>query len=143
MGVVRNFGLSGKLGRAAAMAFAVVMSALPTSAEEWPTRPLTFVVSFDAGGSADRMARGVAEQMSPRVGVPIQVVNRPGGAGALGATWFIQQPADGSHMLFMQATPYLASAILVSGAPVAWDDFRFVNAQWNDYGIVAVHQDSP
>jgi putative tricarboxylic transport membrane protein len=130
-------------GAAGLALLGAVAAASGAQADEWPTEPLTFVVPFDAGGSADRMARGVAEHMAPRLGVPIQVVNRPGGAGALGVTYFQQQPADGSHVLFMQATPYLASAILVSGAPVAWEDFEFLNAQWNDYGIVVVHEDSP
>jgi putative tricarboxylic transport membrane protein len=128
---------------AAALAATFSLSPQASQAKDWPTRPLTFVVPFDAGGSADRMARGLAEHMSPRLGVPIQVVNRPGGAGALGATWFQQQPDDGSHVMVMQATPYLASAILVSGAPVKWSDFSLLNAQWNDYGIVAVNKDSP
>jgi putative tricarboxylic transport membrane protein len=133
-----------RLVRAAAVALVTLgVTSTTASAQDWPTRPVTFVVPFDAGGSADRMARGVADHMSPRLGVPIQVVNRPGGAGALGATWFMQQPDDGSHVMFMQATPYLASAILVSGAPVQWTDFQLMNAQWNDYGIIAVHRDSP
>lgn len=110
---------------------------------DWPEDPIEIVVPFNAGGSADRMARGLAEHMSPRLGVPVSVVNRPGGAGALGATYYQQQPADGSTLLVMQATPYLASAIEVGGAPVEWDDFQLLSAQWNDYGIVAVHNDSP
>ncbi|WP_417419947.1 Bug family tripartite tricarboxylate transporter substrate binding protein [Halomonas sp.] len=110
---------------------------------DWPENPIEIVVPFDAGGSADRMARGLAEHMSPRLGVPISVINRPGGAGALGATYFQQQPADGQTLLVMQAAPYLASAIEVGGAPVKWEDFQLLSAQWNDYGIVAVHRDSP
>lgn len=114
-----------------------------TLADEWPNRPLEIVVPFDAGGSADRLARGLAEHMSSRLEVPISVLNRPGGAGALGATYFQQQPADGNTLLVMQAAPYLASAIEVSGAPVAWEDFALLSAQWNDYGVLAVHNDSP
>jgi putative tricarboxylic transport membrane protein len=110
---------------------------------DWPEDPIEIVVPFNAGGSADRLARGLAEHMSPRLGVPISVVNRAGGAGALGATYFQHQPADGSTLLVMQATPYLASAIEIGGAPVAWEDFQLLSAQWNDYGIVAVHNDSP
>lgn len=110
---------------------------------DWPQHPIEIVVPFDAGGSADRMARGLAEHMSPRLDVPISIVNRPGGAGALGATYFQQQAADGQTLLVMQATPYLASAIEVGGAPVEWEDFQLLSAQWNDYGIVAVHNDSP
>ncbi|MDR5905758.1 tripartite tricarboxylate transporter substrate binding protein [Franzmannia qiaohouensis] len=110
---------------------------------DWPEDPIEIVVPFDAGGSADRMARGLAEHMSPRLDVPVSIVNRPGGAGALGATYFQQQAADGQTLLVMQATPYLASAIEVGGAPVEWEDFQLLSAQWNDYGIVAVHNDSP
>lgn len=131
-------------------AFTVGISCLATTAgvvsaaqADWPEDPIDIVVPFDAGGSADRLARGLAEHMSPRLDVPISIVNRPGGAGALGATYFQQQPADGQTLLVMQATPYLASAIEVGGAPVEWDDFQLLSAQWNDYGIVAVHNDSP
>lgn len=122
----------------------IALSVSPSAlAEDWPDGPLEIVVPFDAGGSADRLARGLAEHMSPRFGVPVTVVNRPGGAGALGATYFQQQPADGETLLVMQATPYLASAIEVSGAPVEWQDFALLSAQWNDYGVLAVHNDSP
>lgn len=127
----------------AALAAAGFLAAPAAAQEEWPTEPLTIVVPFDAGGSADRMARGLAEHLAEPLGVPIQVVNRPGGAGALGATYFQQQAPDGQTLLVMQATPYLANAILVGGAPVEWEDFELLNAQWDDYGIVAVHEDSP
>lgn len=133
---IRGIVAAASLGLAAAVA-----GASPAAA--WPDGPISIVVPFNAGGSADRMARGLAEHMSPRLGVPITVENRAGGAGALGATWFQQQPADGDTWMVMQATPYLSSAILVSGAPVEWSDFQLLNAQWNDYGIVAVNQESP
>ena len=112
-------------------------------AQDWPDGPITIVVPFDAGGSADRMARTLAEPLQQELGQPVTVENRPGGAGGLGATYVAQQPADGNTLLLMQATPYLANAILVGGAPVAWEDFSFLNAQWNDYAIVVVHEDSP
>jgi len=113
------------------------------AAEGWPEGPITIVVPFNAGGSADRMARTLADPMSKELGVPVVVENRPGGAGGLGATYLIQQPADGNTLLLMQATPYLANAILVGGAPVKWENFSLLNAQWNDYAIWTVHKDSP
>ncbi|WP_447555479.1 Bug family tripartite tricarboxylate transporter substrate binding protein [Vreelandella sp. EE22] len=121
----------------------LVFTAHAQAQASWPDSPLEIIVPFDAGGSADRLARGLAEHLSPRLGVPVTVLNRPGGAGALGATYFQQQEADGETLLVMQATPYLASAIEVGGAPVKWEDFAILSAQWNDYGIVAVHNDSP
>ncbi len=131
------------MGVVAALAIGAFGMSSARAAEDWPTKPLTIVVPFDAGGSADRMARGLAEYMSKPLGVPIQVVNRPGGAGALGATYFQQQAPDGQTLLVMQATPYLANAILVGGAPVKWDAFKLLNAQWDDYGILAVNKESP
>ncbi|WP_084166393.1 Bug family tripartite tricarboxylate transporter substrate binding protein [Stutzerimonas azotifigens] len=131
---------------AAAFSWGALISGLcasPAAFAEWPEGPIEIIVPYNAGGSADRVARGLSEHMGEELGVPIKVTNRPGGAGALGATYFQQQPADGNTLLVMQATPYLASAIEVSGAPVKWKDFQLLSAQWNDYGIVAVHRDSP
>lgn len=119
------------------------MGAVSIAQADWPEESIEIIVPFDAGGSADRVARGLADHMSPRLDVPVSVVNRPGGAGALGAAEFQQKPADGQTLLVMQATPYLASAIEVGDAPVEWDDFQLLSAQWNDYGIVAVPNDSP
>lgn len=114
-----------------------------TAQADWPQRPIQIVVPFDAGGSADRLARSLAEPLSNQLDVPVSIINRPGGAGALGSTYFQQQAADGQTLLVMQAVPYLASAIEIGGAPVNWEDFQLLSAQWNDYGIVAVHRDSP
>lgn len=125
--------------------FAMALGGLaqPALAADWPDGPITIVVPFDAGGSADRMARTLADPLSKALGQPVVVENRPGGAGGLGATYVSRAEPDGNTLLLMQATPYLANAILMGGAPVQWDDFRLLNAQWNDYGIVAVHKDSP
>ncbi|SDT87944.1 tripartite tricarboxylate transporter substrate binding protein [Stappia sp. ES.058] len=132
------------LGLAAAALFTLGLgTGTVQAAEGWPKGPITIIVPFNAGGSADRMARTLADPMSKELGVPVVVENRPGGAGGLGATYLIQQPADGNTLLLMQATPYLANAILVGGAPVKWEDFSLLNAQWNDYAIWAVHNDSP
>ena len=129
---------------ALALAGTLSLVAAPVAAQDgdWPTDPITIVVPFDAGGSADRMARTLAAPLSDALGVPVTVENRPGGSGGLGATYVTQQPADGQTLLLMQATPYLANAILVGGAPVEWEDFRFLNAQWDDFAIVAVNEES-
>ena len=114
-------------------------------AEEWPTEDtrIRLVVPFNPGGSADRLARGLASFLPEHLNDAIvTVVNKPGGSGALGATWFSQQPADGSHFLVMQAVPYLANNILIQDAPIAWQDFDFINAQWSDYMILAVSPES-
>jgi len=72
--------------------------------------------------------RALAPQLSRELNnVPITVTNRPGASGAVGATIFAKGPSDGSALMVMQATPFLANAILSGRAPVKWTDFHVIN----------------
>ena len=118
-----------------------LVSAGPALAQEWPTAKdkIELIVPFNTGGSADRMARALAPQLSRELNnVPITITNRPGASGAVGATIFAKGPSDGSTLMVMQATPFLANAILSGRAPVKWTDFHVINTQWIDYAIAAV-----
>jgi len=115
-------------------------------AESWPSAGdrIEFLVPFNTGGSADRLARTLATHLSEELNnVSITVTNRPGASGAVGATHFANGPTDGSSFLVMQATPFLATAILSGSAPVNWSDFHVINTQWIDYAIAAVPAESP
>ena len=46
--------------------------------EKWPTRPITIVVGFGAGGGMDMMSRALSDEMRKTLGVPMVVVNMPG-----------------------------------------------------------------
>jgi tripartite-type tricarboxylate transporter receptor subunit TctC len=63
-------------------------------------RPIQFIVLFPAGTSADVTARVLAEGMGRRLGTQIVVVNRPGGGGAVGFKYAVQQVPDGHHMVW-------------------------------------------
>jgi len=63
-------------------------------------RPIEFVVLFPAGSSADVTARVLAEGMSRQLGSQIVVVNRPGGGGAVGYKYAVQQAPDGHHLVW-------------------------------------------
>jgi putative tricarboxylic transport membrane protein len=115
----------------------------PAPAQTWPRRPLTILVPFDAGGSADRLARGFAQFMPKYLGQPMTVVDRAGAGGMIGTTWFLQQPADGYTVMLTPATPFIPTSILVTKAHYTLDDFTFVNAQWTDYTVLIVAKDRP
>ncbi len=141
--------LKSKLLKALAVSAAALAlplgAAQSAGAEAWPSEDtrIRLVVPFNPGGSADRLARGLASFLPEHLNdAVVTVVNKPGGSGSLGATWFSQQKDDGSYFLVMQAVPYLANNILIQGAPIAWDDFDFLNAQWSDYMILAVSPES-
>jgi len=84
------------------LAAALCIAAAPASAQEaFPgARPIEFVVLFPAGSSADVTARVLAEGMGRQLGTQIVVVNRPGGGGAVGYKYAVQQAADGHHLVW-------------------------------------------
>ena len=115
----------------------------PAYAQAWPRRPLTIVVPFDVGGSADRLARGFAQYMPKYLGQPMTVVDRAGASGMIGTSWLLQQPADGYTVMLTPATPFIPINILVTNARYKLDDFTFVNAQWTDYTVLIVAKNRP
>jgi tripartite-type tricarboxylate transporter receptor subunit TctC len=119
------------------------LTKIASAATEWPRRPLSILVPFDAGGSVDRMARGFAQYMPKYLGQPMTVIDRAGAGGMIGTTWFLQQPADGYTVMLTPATPFIPVNILVTNAPFTLDDFTFVNAQWADDTVLLVPKDKP
>ena len=67
--------------------------------KDYPRRPVTVIVPFGAGGGADAMARTFLQQVSKQLGVPVIVVNKPGGNATLGFNEFWTAPADGYTLL--------------------------------------------
>lgn len=62
---------------AAAAAIAALGLGAGTATAEWPEKPISYVVSFAAGGNADIIARMNAEVLSNSLGVPVNVINKP------------------------------------------------------------------
>ncbi|MCF3934918.1 tripartite tricarboxylate transporter substrate binding protein [Acuticoccus sp. M5D2P5] len=62
---------------------------------EYPERPITMLVSWSAGGGTDAVARALANQIEAELGVPVNVVNRTGGAGVVGHTEMVNGRPDG------------------------------------------------
>jgi tripartite-type tricarboxylate transporter receptor subunit TctC len=69
------------------------------TAQPYPSRPIRFVVPYPGGGATDFVARAVAERLSKEVGQPVIIDNRPGAAGALGATEVARSAPDGYTVL--------------------------------------------
>lgn len=73
---------------------------LAAQAQNWPAKPVQWMVPFAAGGSSDNAVRVVAEKLSPQIGQPVVVVNRPGANGDIAAEAVASSAPDG-HMLFL------------------------------------------
>jgi tripartite-type tricarboxylate transporter receptor subunit TctC len=64
---------------------ALFCAALPAAAQDFPTRPITVINSFAAGGNADIVVRLVGQRLESGLGQPLVIENRPGGNTAIGS----------------------------------------------------------
>lgn len=92
-------------------------------AQSYPSRPVTLVVPFAAGGGTDSIARDVAKLMADRLGQPVIVDNRGGAGGAVGAELVAKAKADGHTLLFATST-FVTHAAITPRLPYdALEDF--------------------
>src|ERR1700756_3039718 len=75
--------------------------------EDYPTRPITMIVPFPAGGATDTVARFLAEKMRPVLGQPIVIENVGGAAGSLGVTRAVRAAADGYTLSIGTSTTHM------------------------------------
>jgi tripartite-type tricarboxylate transporter receptor subunit TctC len=84
------------------LTIAATLAALASNAaaQDWPTRPVTMVVPFAAGGPMDSLARILQPTLGETLGQPIIIENQPGGGGMTGSLRVAQAPVD-SHMFVL------------------------------------------
>jgi tripartite-type tricarboxylate transporter receptor subunit TctC len=98
---------------------------LPAQAQNYPSRAITMVVPFAAGGLTDVPARILAAMMQERIGQSIVVENRPGGSGTVGGAYAARAAPDG-YTLFANS---IADAQNLHFLPVPYnaiDDFAMI-----------------
>jgi tripartite-type tricarboxylate transporter receptor subunit TctC len=107
---MRHFALS-------AIAAALVALAVPASAQTYPSRTVTVIVPFPAGGSVDGVARILVQKLNETVGQHFIVENRPGGAsGTVGANAVAKAAPDG-YTLLVSASVHVINPFLYSSVP--------------------------
>jgi tripartite-type tricarboxylate transporter receptor subunit TctC len=112
--------------RAAVLACALALGAGAASAESYPTRPVTVVVPFSAGGPTDTVTRLISEVMSKDLGQQVVVENVGGAGGTLGAARVAKAAPDG-YTLLLHHIGMATSATLYRKLPYdAQKDFEYI-----------------
>jgi tripartite-type tricarboxylate transporter receptor subunit TctC len=83
-----------------AVSLTILVPPAQSAARDWPTKAITIIVPWPAGGGTDVAGRILAPKLSKILGVPIQTVNKPGGSGIIGTLEAVKAPPDG-YTLFI------------------------------------------
>lgn len=89
--------------RVLALLTTLLLLCAPARAADWPTKAVTIIVPFGAGGNTDMMARLAAQHLTEKFGQPFVVENRPGAGGALATGAVATSAPDGYTLLFSAA----------------------------------------
>ncbi len=112
------------------------------AAQDFPTKPITLVIPYAAGGSTETMARVFSQAWSNELGQKVIVKVRPGAGGAIGATEVANAPADGYTVIFTTASSLLWPP-LTQAVEYDLDSFDLV-AKITDYQqAVVTRADAP
>ena len=97
--------------RTAWTALVLGLAATMASAEAWPTKPVTLIVPFPAGGSSDALARALATPLSQALGQPVIVESRPGAGATIGADFVAKAKPDGYTLLMGAVHHTIATSV--------------------------------
>jgi len=132
--------VEGKILVSASLVLAVMLGLVfdsPASAQSYPTKPVTVIVSWSAGGGTDTQARLVNQYAEKYLKQPLVVVNRVGAAGEIGLTELAKSRPDG-YTIGWSNTPPVLTIPIQRKASFALGDFAPLCGVVYDPGILAV-----
>ncbi|HEV7799983.1 MAG TPA: tripartite tricarboxylate transporter substrate-binding protein, partial [Burkholderiales bacterium] len=125
-------------GRAIAL-LALACAALPAMAQEFPAKPVRWIVPYAPGGSSDIVARLVGQRLAESWKQSVIVDNRPGAAGNIGTEAVARAPADGYTMLLVASTFAMNPSVYGKLAFDALNDFAPITMIMRQPFLLSVH----
>ena len=122
----------------------VAQPAFAQSAQSWPQRPVTFIVSQAAGASPDVMARMISNKLSAALGQSFVIENKPGAGNVIGAQAAARSAPDGNTFFFATSASLVTNPYMVKN--LSYDpvkDFSPVALVTRSHQIVVVNPDVP
>jgi len=126
------------------IAMALVAGAVPGRAQDYPSRPITVIVPFPAGGASDVVARIVTNQMSKTLGQSIVIENVGGAGGTIGSARVAAAAPDGYTLLAAAMGSHVAAPVLTPNLkydPIA--DFVPIGITAHSPAVVIARKDFP
>lgn len=124
-------------------AAASALMPMPSVASDYPSKPVTLIAGFAAGGPTDVMARAFAQQLAAELGVPIVVENRPG-ADSLLASQAVRNARPDGYTIYLASSAHAINPSLFKDAKFkVRDDFTPISMIGEVPNVVAIPTDLP
>ena len=101
----------------AAVSLAALTPSLSLAQAAWPNKPVRIVVPYAPGGANDILARVLAEKLTPVLGQPVLVENKPGAGALVGSDFVAKATPDGYTLLMAASGPMVFNPVLVAKLP--------------------------
>ncbi|WP_291617685.1 tripartite tricarboxylate transporter substrate-binding protein [Bradyrhizobium sp.] len=120
-----------------------MLAGVSAEAQNFPSRPVTLVVPFAAGGTSDVIARTVAEQMTIALGQPVVIENVGGAGGSIALARVARAEADGYTITLGNAGTNAAAYTIYPKLSFAPESFAPIAVVAKTFGIIALRKDFP
>lgn len=108
------------------VAAASVLATTLAAAQPFPSKPVSIVVAFPAGGGHDFVARLLAKELGPSLGQAVVVENVPGAGGTIGINKAMKQPADGHTLMITTVNETILGPLSFQSAQYKAEDLRTI-----------------
>jgi tripartite-type tricarboxylate transporter receptor subunit TctC len=125
------------------IAAAIWMCATASWAQNFPTKPVRYVIPFPAGTSNDIVGRLLTDRLTRMWGQQVVVENRVGASGTIGAAFVAKAPPDGYTLLHCNIAPNAISPSMIEKLPYEHKDFAPITRIGMPPNIIAVHPSTP
>jgi tripartite-type tricarboxylate transporter receptor subunit TctC len=115
--------------------------AVPAQAADFPTKDISGIIQWGAGGATDNVSRATTPYVEKALGKQIVLQNKPGATGAVGLMQVYNQPADGYTLLYGAENPTLYKVLDIS--QIDYDAFYPVLLIARNVGVIVCNNDQP
>ena len=118
---------------------AVALCTTIAAAQSYPSKPITLINPYAAGGPADTLGRALARELEKQLGQPVIVENKGGGGASIGSQIVARAEPDGYTLLLGTAAAHIVTPLMQHTPYDGVEDFRFIGIVANQPNMLVVH----